>query len=294
LTTQGGNADFSAVVGGALIAFGPRFTAIEFCAPLTLSVPGSASGVLPTGVCDVLGRPAAVHRFTKSATGGLAVVTTSAFRPRIEVKTGRGDDNIAFETPPGASTIEWLLPPGEFLYRIATQTVNGSYSVAAANVAGTSGTATRAIVASGTFGGQSLSANDRQFGDNTLYDYYILFSNRPCTITMRSTAFDAFLWIDDAVDLFFIDGDDNSGGGNDARVEMATCNYQGNPIGIMANSNLGPGMTAAFGQYALTVEFGLAQPLLRQRRDNVAVIPGGTARDLSAFIRMRDSIRVQR
>jgi hypothetical protein len=288
--TATGKATLAATIGGSALTFPGHLAATEFCAPITMSVPGNATGTIPIDTCEASGRPAAVYRFTKSGGGGVSFsAVPSGFAARVEVKTSLNEPTVAIAPTPTIPGAEWLLPDGTYLYRISSlsATGHGSYSITASPIAATSGVTTRFIVAPGTYTGQSLSPADRQFGDGTLYDYFVLFSNRSCTITMSSTAFDAFLWIDDAVQLVTVDGSDNDGGGTDARVVRNPCSTSGNPIGILANSNPGPNGTTPVGSYTLTIEYGPPVPALMGGLRPVAVRSDTARRDFPGMIRDR-------
>jgi len=255
-TTSGGSATITATVDGHALVFDTPFVVSEFCRPGALAIPGTVTGTLPSGLCDANGRPAAVYSFTLGADGAVAFTTTAAFAPRVEVKTRLTETNPEFLPTSAFPTVEWLLPAGAYLFRVSAQSGTGAYTVRGDPVAGTSGVVARAIVAGGTYAGQSLQINDREFGDGTVYDYFLMFSLRSCTITMRSTAFDALLWVDDAIQLQFIAIDDNGAGGTDARVRLDQCHSQGRPIGVLANSNPTPQLGPGLGAYTLTIEYG--------------------------------------
>jgi hypothetical protein len=85
-----------------------------------------------------------------------------------------------------------------------------------------------------------------------------------------------------------VDGDDNDGGGTDARVVMNPCSWNGNPIGILANSNLGPNGSTPTGAYTLTVDFAPPASAFRQGPDRfVSIRPDTSKRDLSELIRLK-------
>lgn len=291
VATTSGTSTLSATIGGSSLTLGGHLAATEFCAPPTLNIPGSISGAIPVATCDAVGRPAAVYRFTKSGGGGVRFNTVPAgFTARVEVKTSLVDQNVAIQPMVAIPAAEWLLPDGTYLYRISSLSLtgSGSFSVTSTAIAANTGTTARFIVTPGTYTGQSLALSDREFGDGTMYDYFILYSDRPCTITLRSTAFDASLWIDDAVEQVTIDNDENGGGGTDARISRSACNTNGNPIGILANSFPSSNGTTPVGAYTLTIEYGSAAPALRSRAGEPPVVHPDTARrDLSEMIRRR-------
>jgi hypothetical protein len=272
------------MIDGTPLTFAAHFAATQFCTPALLLVPGSVTGSLPHGTCDVSGRSAAVYRFTKAAGGGIAFTTTAGFPSQVEVKVALGETNVAIQPTAQIPTGEWLLPNGEYLFRISTLGAGGNFTIAATPIAATTGTTARFIAAPGTFT-QSLALSDREFGDGTMYDYFVLYSTRPCTITMRATAFDAVLFIDDAITLGFVDVNDTfEPGSTDARVVLPECNSDGNPIGILANSNPAPGGLPGLGSYTLSVEYAEMPPAVRAGRSASAAMSAVAQPDLPRLL----------
>jgi hypothetical protein len=290
--TAGGSATITATIGGSAFAFDTPFLIREFCRAAPLAIPGTATGTLPAEFCDASGRPAAVHAFSLAAAGAVAFTTTATFAPRVEVKTSVAEGNPEFLPTTQFPRVEWLLPAGSYLFRISAQSGTGTYTARADPVAGTSAATSRAIITSGTYTGQSLQLNDFDFGDGTVFDYYLMFSQRPCTITLRSTDFDAFLWVEDAIELQFTDDDDNSGGGTDARIHFEQCNNQGRPLGVYANSNPTPQLGPGLGSYTLIVEFdGLPAGVPPDRRERVGIETGIALRAALAAPALRAGAR---
>jgi hypothetical protein len=295
--TTGGIAMLAATISGTSVTLGGHLAATEFCAPIQMSVPGSVSGTIPIATCDAVGRPAAVYRFSKSGGGGVAFTAVpSGFTARVEVKTSLTEPSVAIQPTAGIPTAEWLLPDGSYLYRISalSVTASGSYTITSSAISGTTGRTTRFLVAPGTYTGQALSLTDREYGDGTMYDYFVLYSNRRCTITMRSTAFDAVLEMDDAVAEQSFAFDNNSAGGTDARITLNSCSRNGNPVGILANSNLAGNGSTATGAYTLTVEYGPPVPSLVGAPVLVSVRPDTSHHDLSEYMRMKRSAAVRK
>ena len=88
--------------------------------------------------------------------------------------------------------------------------------------------------------------------DGSLYDVFYIFSTQPCTVTMRSTAVNSYLFAIDAVTNAIRGEDDNAGGGpsaNDARLSLERCSSGDNAMGIIANTYPGE-----VGAYTLTLE----------------------------------------
>jgi hypothetical protein len=109
------------------------------------------------------------------------------------------------------------------------------------------------LIAAGVYEGQTLAAGDNTtaFGDGSFSDFYYLFSTRPCTITLRSPAFDAYLGIvNPSTQAVVFESDDIDESTTVARVSLSECHLAGLPLLIVANHWPGPG-----GAYTLTVEF---------------------------------------
>jgi len=104
------------------------------------------------------------------------------------------------------------------------------------------------LIAGGTYTGQSLTNSD--LFDGIWYtDLFFFADPRPCTITLNSTAFDAFLIIANAITGDPVSVDNNSGGGTDARVVRTSCLSIGQPIVINVTSVF----EREVGPYTLTV-----------------------------------------
>jgi hypothetical protein len=113
----------------------------------------------------------------------------------------------------------------------------------------------RLLATAGTYTGQALATTDVY--DGFVYsDYFLAYSTRPCTITVRSTAFDAFLLLGNATFGGLVAFDDNSGGGTDAQISRPSCTASGGPVIIGVTSLY----EASLGPYTVTVTFDGAAP----------------------------------
>lgn len=245
-----GNVTFSAVIGAANIAFATPVAVSDPCPPAPMTFPGVQQGAVPTGSCAVEGRPAAAYRFTTAA-GGVSFAVGSAFPPLLEVQTEPPGSNVRIQPSADMQEIEWLLPAGTFRFRVASLSNPGTFSATSALVPANTGQVIRVLVAAGTYGGQVLDATDVPFGDGSFIDFYYLYSTRPCTVTMRSTAFDAYLFLVNPMTGEAITENDDGGGGTDALATLPACNAGGGlPLLVLANH--WPGMTGA---YTLNIAF---------------------------------------
>jgi hypothetical protein len=245
-----GNVTFSAVVAGTSISITSPVAVSDPCPPSPMVFPGIQQGAVPAGSCAVEGRPAAAYRFTTAA-GGVSFAVGSAFPPLVEVQTDPPGSNVRIQPAADMQAVEWLLPAGTFRFRVATLSSPGTFSVTSAAVPANTGQVIRVLVAAGTFGGQVLDDTDVPFGDGSFIDFYYLYSTRPCTVTLRSAAFDAYLFLVNPNTGQALAEDDDAGGGTDALASLPACNA-GSGLPLLVAANHWPGMT---GGYTLTVAF---------------------------------------
>jgi hypothetical protein len=101
----------------------------------------------------------------------------------------------------------------------------------------------RVLALPGTYTGQTLAPGDFVNSIDSFTDSFAIFSTRPCTITVRSTAFDPYINLTSsfATNIGF---DDNSGGGTDAQITRTSCSSSGGAIRIdiasVISSQTGP------------------------------------------------------
>jgi hypothetical protein len=250
-----GSATMSATVNGTAVSLGQSFTVTDACAPVSLNMPGSATGTFVRGDgCLVNGNPTVIRQFTMPSPGGATPPAAGAafrveafFGASFEVRSNPAAQGIVFFTD-SITTIEWLLFPGQFQFHIGAPFVGGTYSLASSLVPANTGDRVRTLLAPGVYTGQSLASGDSY--DGTWYsDFFFFADDRPCTITLRSTAFDAVLIIINATTGDLVGFDQNSGGGTDAQIVRASCRSVGQPIAIGASS----AFADEVGPYTLTV-----------------------------------------
>lgn len=251
-TTAGTNVQLQASSAGKSVT-SATFTATEACAPVALSIPGSANGSIPAeGGCVLSGSRAAVFRFNSTGTGGVAIAADASFPARVEVTTEPPGQNVNFINSTGSAVGgEWLLPAGTFQFRISARSGSGTFTVTSTATAGSGGCTLRALVAAGAFA-QNLANTDCAFQDGSFFDFFAIFSSQPCTITMASTAFDTYLFALDAVTEGFVaENDDIDANTTNSRITLNACSAGGNPLAVFANS----WEAAQSGSYTLTIQF---------------------------------------
>lgn len=255
-STVEGSATVTATVGGKALVFTPAFVVVDLCPPGPMAFPGTVNGTLGASTgCVVSGRASAVYRFTTATAVGAAFSVTSAFQPLFEVKKDAASENIAFTTQEPTATEEWLLPAGTYLFRIGALASSGTFSVTGAVVPANTGCffdteVFRSLIVSGTYSGQMLETGDCFFEDGSFFDAFFVFSTLPCTVTLRSPAFNAGLYVyaSEQTGFTFVDGADNVGVGADATVSLTSCSSGPNGLMFLTNSFTG----GESGPYTLT------------------------------------------
>jgi len=252
-----GSLSFAAVVGGTSITLGSTFAIVDPCPPTVMTFPGVTQGAVPVGNCAIDGNPATAYRFTTAALGGASFSVNAGFQSLVEVQTDPPTANVTL-APLGADPVEWLLPAGTYRFRIGSAQGPGAFSVTGAATAGNSDGVARALVTPGVYGGQVITEGDVPFltpdgtPDGTFIDFYFFISPRPCSITMTSAGFEAWLAVLGAVDGADPDFFEIGTGNPTATVTLPSgCRSpSGAPLLIVAN-NFFP---AFRGAYTLTIE----------------------------------------
>ncbi|HYV99006.1 MAG TPA: hypothetical protein VE967_16235 [Gemmatimonadaceae bacterium] len=262
--TAEGSVVVTAVVDGTSVTFAAPLTVIDLCGGTALTFPGPANGSLPSGQCVADGRQTAVFKFTTTQQTGAAVtINSAAFTPLLELTTQPPGNNIKISPLGLPATAEWLLPAGAYQLRLSSLQGTGAFSVATAATSANSGCTPpplpRLVVAAGTYTGQTLSASDCDFfGDGTLTDVFGIFDSRPCTITVKTSAFTTWLEAYDLPDLQASFGQKTSPPGTDAKIALPACRSPVGPLAIVVNAyNVGES-----GPYTMTITF-TGQPQLR-------------------------------
>lgn len=228
---------------------GITVTPTDPCAPQTLAFPGSAAGNVTQTECRVGGRPAAFHRITVPA-GSVQFDVSGDFPPEVAILATADTDHVFQFNNTNSVTGVWLLPAGQYLVRVVARSGTGAYTVTGSNHTGQN-CVERFLVpfADVTYSRQLTATACVNSDDGSFFDGYITFSSRPCTITMRSTQMDSYLYLINARTGAVLAQDDDSGGGVDARVSLAACNAGSDVLGIVANT----AFVGETGAYTLTV-----------------------------------------
>jgi hypothetical protein len=246
-----------ATVAGVALPFATAYTVVDLCPATAMAFPGNANGVLPSGQCVLFGVPSAAFRFT-TASQVLAsfTVTSSLADLGFEVTEDPPASNVSVGATQSPSTATWLLPAGTFQFHVGSMAA-GAFSVAGVVAPPAAGCAAVLLAAPGTFTGQTLAPTDCDFGDGSVFDEYIIASTLPCTITLHSTEFDAYLLALDLTDpdhlgsVVNVQNDNYQQGSLDAKVTLPVCTAPTAPLAILANTYAGQ-----TGAYVLTVALG--------------------------------------
>ncbi|MFI5310875.1 MAG: Ig-like domain-containing protein [Gemmatimonadales bacterium] len=248
-----GVASGTLVAGSTLTLNVVMAVATVACNPVPMTFPGSVSGTLTASTCLQGTSPTLFYSFTNGNSQGVHfTLTPTGFSPLLAVTQSPPTQWIFYNqnTPIPVGSL-WLLPPGNFQVRAASISGTGTFTLAGTSDAGLLTTATAGGVAAAAAGscpiaanllvsmtvtGQSLSSTDCLAADNSNYDAYRLYNSAACTITLTSTAFDAYLEVYDLSTGAFVRSDDDSGGGTNAKLTLTACNNGGNIIEVRANS----------------------------------------------------------
>jgi hypothetical protein len=249
ITSAGTNVQIQASAAGRSVT-SAAFAATDPCGPVTLTIPGNASGTVSDASCLLGTTRAVVYEFTAPASGASAFSTDATFPARVEVTTIPAGANIALINSQGSTVAgEWLLPAGTYLFRVGARSGTGTFTVASTNPAGNTGCVLRALVVGGTFA-QSLAADDCVDPTDAFADLFAIAATIGCTISMTSAAVDTYLTVVDAASGNVIAEDDDSGEGTNSELTLTTCSAAGGPIAIFASS-FDPGEVGA---YTITIQ----------------------------------------
>ncbi|HKS04735.1 MAG TPA: hypothetical protein VJR92_00345 [Gemmatimonadaceae bacterium] len=270
--------DVSALVEDVPIPGGATYTVVELCpGPVPLTFPGSADGTQPCGAYAQGVVASTVYEFT-TAGGGAAFTITSAFEPLFQVKLNPSSNDVLFTVEQTPSTVEWLLPAGTYLFRVAASSGTGAFNLVGASVPGNTGDDYRTLVAEGTYTGQQLAAGDAVITDDgSYYDGFYFRSASACTITHQSAAFPPYLMVVDAATGQRVANDVTAPIGGTATIQLPACRAGTNNAVLIVANSLSAGQTGA---YTLGLDVGVNPPLRAQRATSDAV---------RAVVRQRDA-----
>jgi hypothetical protein len=258
-STTAGSASVTATVDGTAITFASPLIVGSCPAPLSFTLNSSAVGTMPAG-CIIADAPTVSYRFTTAAASGVSFGVTSPFAAILQVTTDPPGDHVGFSVESGL-TVEWLLPAGTFITRLRAQSGLGQYTLNGALVPANLGRTLRALIVGGTYTGQSFMADDFDFGDGSVFDVFVMYSPRACTITVRSAAVDAYAIILNASGSTVIAEDDDTGGGvngTDAQISLSPCADATSPVLIIANH--WPPLPSGGAPYTLELALAAAGP----------------------------------
>lgn len=241
-------------IASTTVVTSPTFRATDDCAPVATNFPVVLATSLGTTACTVDGRPAAFFRFTKPDFGPLQLVVTAAgFVPEVAVLNDPPSDLIPIAGAGTTATGNWVLPGAMYRLRIsALSGAGGAFTVASSTVP-VPGCVLRTLLpfALVTYS-ERIEGGDCVEPGRT-YDWYQLYSPKPCTLTMRgvTTGFDALITVRNArTHAVIAENDNGAAGTSDAFVMLTECRAGTDPIEILATTPL----ANSSGNYSLTVQ----------------------------------------
>lgn len=245
-----GTAHFSATVNARPIAIAAPLEIINACLPVPVSLPFTLSGTLIREQgCIIGGAPYELFRFTTATGGGVSMDIDAFFLATMNLRDDPAAQNVPlFALQP--VNRQWLLPAGTWEFRIGAEEGQGPYTVSAKGSPANRGDTIRILAVAGTYTGQTLAAGDFINSIDSFTDSFAIYSQRPCTITVRSTAFDPFISLSNSFGIA-VGFDDNSGGGTDAQITRSSCTSTGGAIRI----DIASGDPGATGPYTLIVTY---------------------------------------
>jgi hypothetical protein len=261
-----GTATISATLasGGPSLQAALTVTAANVCTPTTVTLPATANGTLTATTCLIttgVPRRGSIARVTLPEAAALEVrMNPTGFAPYIAA-VPVGEEEFIFSSQQTATQVRrvWHLGSGQVdvlvggLQPGALGTYQAQLSVVSASI-----TNCEAVIIAGSLTSQQLlGAADCTFAGRQA-DEFLVFSSRPCTITMSRTAaagsvIDPFLEAYAGTTLVL--SDDDSGGGFNARLQLANCRSAAGGVLTVRATTFDPADT---GTYTLSVSFAAA------------------------------------
>jgi hypothetical protein len=236
------------------------------CTPIPATLPFNRSGVVGGSSCVIspsADRRGSVFAVTlPTATAVEVLFTPNNFAPYMAAFP-QGETDFIFRSRQTADPVSgiWHLPSGTTEIRVGAlnATGTGTFQVQAAAVSASVENCRSVVVGGSVTSNQALQTTDCRF-DDAYADEFLIYSTRPCTITMnRSTTAtamdDPFLEVYDAGDGTPLLFDDDSNGGVNARLELASCRTAGDGVLLVRATSLDDFDTGA---YSFGVLFGAA------------------------------------
>ena len=250
-TQSSGSAHFAALVNGLSIDLQSPLAVLNACTPSSITLPATMTGSFATEQgCLIAGQPFQFYQFTTASSGGVVMNIESAFGAEFEVRSDPAVPTVRLVAVDTTLSREWLLPAGSYEFRIGAFAGQGPYRVTAAATPANRGATVRILSMPGTFTGQTLDLGDFVNSLDAFTDSYAIYSSRPCTITVRSTAFDPYISLTNQFGIS-VGFDDNGGGGTDAQITRSSCISNGTAIRIDVSSVI----SDATGPYTLIVTY---------------------------------------
>jgi uncharacterized protein YjdB len=257
----------TATISATLVAGGPSLQAMltvtaDPCAPTVVTLPFTGNGTITAASCLIsssVQRRGNIARVNLTAPAALEVrMTPTGFAPYIAA-VPVGENDFIFSSRQTADEVRriWHLGAGPVDVRLGALNTGqtGTYQVQIGTVSASIENCTAVIIAGSLTSQQALTASDCVFAGR-LADEFLVYSTRPCTITMTrgsgvAGVDDPFLEAYAGTTLVF--ADDDSGGEFNARLQLASCRSAGDDILTVRATTFDPNDT---GTYSLTVVFG--------------------------------------
>jgi hypothetical protein len=250
--------------GGPSLQASLTVTAGTLCTPTTVTLPANATGNLTSTTCLIttgVPRRGSIARVTLPSASALEVrLNPTGFAPYIAA-VPVGEEEFVFSSQQTATQVRriWHLGSGQVDVLVGGLQPGalGSYQAQISTVSASITNCEAVVIAGSLTSQQALGTGDCTIAGRQA-DEFLVFSSRPCTITMSrgtgaSPVIDPFLEAYAGTTLVF--SDDDSGGGFDARLQLANCrSAAGNVLTIRATT-LSQGDV---GSYTLTVVFAAA------------------------------------
>ena len=265
-----GTATITATAVGTGVGFTPATinrTAVvtvtpDPCTPLPVTLPVTRTGVVTSASCNISGdRLGVVYSLNLASAAALELIMTPTnFAPYLSVFP-QGDPDFIFRSRTTSDPVSgiWHLPAGATEIRAGALNAGatGNFQLQVQQVSASVENCRSVVVGGSVVSNQALQAADCLFGGFQA-DEFLLYSRRPCAITMRRTTAAASL-ADPFIEVYggstLVSSDDDSGGGLDAFVSLTSCRTPANDVLLVraTSANMGD-----LGLYTFSVVFGAA------------------------------------
>ncbi len=234
------------------------------CAPITITLPASRSSSVTAGSCPLDGATVGGgdrFRFNLPTAAAISVsLAPTGFAPYIAALPA-SESEFIFNSRPTTGIVSgrWHLPAG--LTEVRAGALNpsgvGNFQLEVQAVSPSVENCQIVLVGGSVSSNQALQTTDCASG-GFFADEFLVFSSKPCVITMaRSTLSsamdDPFLQVLAGTDTVMTD--DDSGGGTNARISLASCRSSSNNVLRVRASSFASGDV---GTYSISFSFGAA------------------------------------